>query len=241
MVDSNTNRRPPGWVINSFAPQVIAALLAMSLIMTTPVSGVQASPSAEEALEKKETAEGLLKSLQTMAQRPGIDVDAGVVESVAHNIERGNLEFTNEDYAAAIEHYDRAIEQARSGLTPAYKQAAALELDVAESRLTAVTERGYESDRTARLESQLAAEQKDLSNIESFAEARSVYHDAQALDERTSQLPTPTVVAMANHLVNLKQAWPVVVVAVITFTSLGIWLWRSLQSRRNDENSIPTH
>lgn len=241
MVDSNMNRRPSGWVTRSFVLQAITTLLVISLVLTAAVGGAQASPSADEALEHKETAEGLLESLQTIAQQPGVDVDPGVVESVAHNVERGNLEFTNEDYATAVEYYDRAIEQARSALTPAYKQAAAIELDAAESRLTTVTERGYESDRTAQLESQLTAEQDDLGNAESFTEAQSAYHDAQTLGKRTSQLPTPAVVGMANLLISLKQAWFVIVGAVVVLTAGGVWLWRLLQSRRNTDQRIQTH
>jgi hypothetical protein len=175
-------------------------------------SGVTAeSVSASDALDDKQEAERLLAELERMDDRPEVSVSQSTLEAVQYNVDRGTLDYTNENYAAASDSFAAASEQARAELTDAYLAAAGVELDAAETRVAAVTERGYQTDRTASLTAQIATKRTQLASVDSYSEARAAFEDAQSLRMKAASLPTASSVSTADTIEGIVDNLPLII------------------------------
>jgi tetratricopeptide (TPR) repeat protein len=221
----------------------ILGVLGLTLATVTAGTGVAAGATADDALEAKKEAEQLHATLVELDEQSAVAVDQSVLESVEYNLERGRLDFTNDNYGDATDHFETAIEQARAELADAYVDAAAVSLDVVDQRVTAVTERGYQTDETAALTAQVENERAELEGVDSYADARQAYEDAQALRERAAALPTSEEVSTANWLDSVSDSLVLLVGGgLLGMTVLGAGGWLAYTAVRSDrEEEIRTH
>jgi hypothetical protein len=176
------------------------------------------SATAQDAQAAQQTATSRHEELRRLAAADGVHVPASVRDSVAYQVEQGDLALQTARYCAAQRHYRAATSQAEAALEQAYIARATLRLDAAAAHLRALEQRGYLSLRRTQLDERVATQRDRLETVDSYEAAKALDDDAAALSQEVRQLPTPWLV----NAVRFVRSGVGIAVAILVVLGAGV-------------------
>jgi len=208
---------------------LLMTILLIGSVVVPPsvLAAQQPDADAEEALETRDRALDKLQRLEELDDAAAVSIDRSVKQSIRDQINQGNISYRDENYSAAIAHYESAISQSKGSLTRAYTTQAGLLLNSSASHLQKLDESGYNRAEVSTFQRRREALEQRRQSVSSFVDARDVYNEAETLHGDVEEMPDPNFIRFVNGFYTVVIPLQVILTLVGGLFGAAIMRWLS--------------